>query len=54
MTKQQKTNRDIETLRESIRLDFKELANTKQQTDRIAIWQHIKWCTSELQLLCAT
>ena len=52
MTSQEKLQRDIDTLRESIKLDWQDIA-TKQlsATERQGIRQHIQWCTDELKNL---
>ncbi|MDO9272699.1 MAG: hypothetical protein Q7T94_06750 [Rugosibacter sp.] len=52
MTSQEKLQRDIETLKESIRLNWQELGTTSfKPTDRDGIRQNIKWCLEELQSL---
>jgi hypothetical protein len=52
MTSQEKLQRDIDTLRESIKLDWQDIA-TKQlsPTEKQGIKQHIQWCTDELKNL---
>lgn len=52
MTSQEKLQRDIDTLRESIKLDWQDIA-TKQLslTERKDIKQHIQWCSDELKSL---
>lgn len=52
MTSQEKLQRDIDTLRESIKLEWQDIA-TKQLniTERQDIKQHIQWCTDELKNL---
>ena len=52
MTSQEKLQRDIDTLRESIKLEWQDIA-TKQLsiTERQDIKQHIQWCSDELKNL---
>lgn len=52
MNEKEKLIRDIDTLRESIRLDWQEIG-TKSLTDeeKQGIRQHIGWCQNELDNL---
>ncbi|MFA6163137.1 MAG: hypothetical protein WC685_06890 [Methylobacter sp.] len=52
MTSQEKLKRAIDTLRESIKLDWQDLASKQLTTDeRHGLRQHIEWCNSELKNL---
>lgn len=50
MTSQEKLNRDIETLKESIQLNWQEIG-TEPPEGRQGIKKNIKWCLDELQRL---
>lgn len=52
MNQKDKLLRDIETLRESMRRDWKDLATLQLSIeDRAGIKQHIAWCQNELKEL---
>jgi len=52
MKKQDKLFRNIKTLRESIRLDWRDVGSLNLSAEEIiGIKKHIKWCTDELQEL---
>lgn len=54
MTEKEKLLRDIETLRESMRRDWKDLAALHlDPEDRAGIKKHIEWCQQELAELVA-
>jgi hypothetical protein len=53
MTDWGKTKRDIDTLLESIKLDWNEYAATGRAQERAQIRQHIAWCIKELADLLA-
>lgn len=52
MTSQEKLQRDIDTLRESIKLNWQDIA-TKQLSpnEKQGIKHHIQWCMDELKNL---
>ena len=52
MTKADKLKRDIETIQESIRQDWQDLAamNLTRQ-ERLGIRKHLKWCALQLNFL---
>ncbi len=52
MTGHQQLNRDINILRESIRLDWQEVdGGTLTASERMVLMRHIKWCLLELNML---
>lgn len=52
MTSQEKLKRDIDTLRDSIKLDWQDLASKQlTQDERKGLKEHIEWCSSELNSL---
>lgn len=52
MTSQEKLQRDIDTLRESIKLDWQDIAtNQLSANDKKGIKQHIQLCIDELKNL---
>ncbi|HOY87623.1 MAG: hypothetical protein V9G21_06945 [Methylotenera sp.] len=52
MTKQEKFKRDIESLSDSIKLDWQDIASKQLSLEeKQGIIQHIKWCISELKEL---
>jgi hypothetical protein len=54
MTEQDKLIRDIETLRESIKINREEIARPGiTQAERVAIIRHGAWCMQELAGLIA-
>ena len=50
MTRLEILKRDLETLRESMRLDAEELARATPQQKQ-AILEHLKWCADEIAIL---
>lgn len=54
MKETEKLLRDINTLRESIKLDWKDLSTLQlTEKERSEIKQHIEWCQNELKDLFA-
>jgi len=52
MTSQEKLQRDIDTLRESIKLNWQDIAIKQlSATQRQGVKQHVQWCTDELKKL---
>lgn len=52
MTKAEKLKRDIETLQESIRQDWQDLAALNlTPEERLGIRKHLKWCALQLNFL---
>ena len=52
MTDHEKLKRDIETLRESIRMEWQEVEGKDlSESDRLTLMDHIQWCVNELELL---
>lgn len=52
MTDHEKLRRDIDTLRESIRIEWQEIeAKNLGAAERHDLMTHIKWCANELSLL---
>ena len=52
MNKQEKLKRDIDILRESIKLDWQDIVTLQlSATEMLDIKQHIKWCNDELKNL---
>jgi hypothetical protein len=52
MTDHEKLKRDIETLRESIRIEWQEVEGKDLSPgERQDLMTHIRWCTNELSLL---
>lgn len=43
--------RDVETLKESIRRGFDDLTSAATAEERAAIRKHLKWCSDELRKL---
>ncbi len=50
MTRLEKLKRDIETLRDSMKLDAAELARASPEEKR-GILKHMKWCAEEMAAL---
>ncbi len=50
MTRLEKLKRDIETLRDSMRLDAEELQHASPE-ERKAIQEHLQWCADEIATL---
>jgi hypothetical protein len=50
MLNAERTKAAIETLRETIALDVRDLASARPD-DRAGIFQHMRWCAHELQAL---
>jgi ABC-type iron transport system FetAB permease component len=50
MTRLEKLNRDLETLRDSLSLDAEELKSASPE-QRTAIRQHMRWCVDEMTKL---
>lgn len=53
MTERTRLERDIATLRESVRIDGHDIGNATSAAERKGILQHIGWCIQELQDLKA-
>lgn len=51
LTKIEKLKRDIQTLKDSIELDSRELLQTTSPEDQKAIREHLQWCANELVTL---
>ncbi len=52
MTHHEKLKRDMEVLRESIRLEWQDVeARDLAGHERLDLMTHIKWCVNELSLL---
>ena len=52
MTDHEKLRRDIDTLRESVRIEWQEIeAKNLGTAERHDLMTHIKWCVNELGLL---
>lgn len=52
MTHHEKLKRDIEALRDSIRLEWQDVeAKNLTEHERLDLMTHIKWCANELNLL---
>lgn len=55
MTDAEKLRRDIETLRESMRLGWQELATAQlDASERKGLIKNIKWCALQLNMLLIT
>jgi hypothetical protein len=50
MTRVENLKRDLETLRDSLKLDAEELRRASPD-ERKAILEHIKWCSDEMAIL---
>ena len=48
MTEAEKLVRDLDTLRQSIQLDWQDLAKAPDQKTRDGVLEHLMWCFAEL------
>lgn len=52
MTDHERLRRDLDTLRESIRIEWQEVeGNDLSAGERVELMNHIRWCANELSLL---